>query len=80
MSRALVPTIVFLCIGIALLAFPKKLREWAIRAHRNTRGPARRIPDMEFVESRRYLTYLRSLGAVALLAGVLLAYAMLTSR
>jgi hypothetical protein len=78
MPRALVPTIVFLCIGITLLVFPKNLQQWAIRAHRNTRGPARRIPGMGFVKSRRYLTYLRLLGAAALLAGVLLAYAMLT--
>jgi hypothetical protein len=80
MSRTLVPTLVFLCIGIALLAFPEKLQEWAIKAHRNTRGPARRIPDMEFVESPRYLRYLRALGAGVLLVGLLLVYATLTNR
>jgi hypothetical protein len=80
MPRALIPTIALLCIGIMLLALPTKLQEWAIRAHRNTRGPARRIPDMDFVEGRRYVAYLRSLGAVVLLAGGLLAYATLTNR
>ena len=78
--RTLVPTIVFLGIGIALLAFPEKLQEWAVRAHRNTRGLARLIPDMEFVESRRYLTYLRSLGVGTLVVSALLAYAMLKNR
>ena len=70
--RQVFGALAFFSIGAVFTVFPGQVQEWALKSRDATRGPARRVPLMSWVESRSYRTFVRILGVFAFVAGALI--------
>jgi hypothetical protein len=75
--RQVLGALAFLSIGTVFTVFPGKVQEWALKSRDATRGPARRVPLMSWVETPSYRTSVRLIGVLALVAVALIVVAIL---